>query len=1820
MSENDVEEPSLNTLDCIDKSRDSVLDKMYVSNVGNRLREMETPSDIDCQRWPWELMQNAKDSISGSERNSVEIILEINDDLVIFQHDGCPFNGKTYLALLYKYSEGKANNTESTGRFGTGFLTTHSLSKIVQMEGPIIDEDGTLCGFEVTMYRDGKDNDELIEGMRKMEKEKKFWRNKNPRWTKFKYLLKTKRNKESSELGAMNFQNNIILTMLFNQKFKKVTLIYKKDINLIYEKIQEKQEDGKNNVEIISYTLQDIHTSEKKIKSYLHSKLYEYSKELTEHYNKERYLLVECALEIDPEKKEILCDEKSPCLFCSLPLVGSEKHILPIILNSNDFEPSTERQEILLDGADIKKDEKRNVDIPSDVGINKYILKRTYILFENIVKYCSDNKFNNLHLLTRGLKYIPKVNRYFDKKWYEDNYMKDMRNILLKYKIIYNTNNELSYINDIYFPIYDQYNDENYIKTFYYLIKVLFINVPRYEESIQWSKYLWEQGLEKNRININVLITKYNESKHDMEFNNCFIKFIWDYYKNLTFENKILINQENNYIIYNEKEFAQNINVSEDMINCIEELGNKWRINHLNNNITSVELPIKHDIDYASNIIKKTIENFKEKSFIITRYIEKHNIKRETIYDLAKLLFKNKIGEKYIVENFKEDIWKISDDFIIEKMISIAQKWRHFTNIDLNVENFNKLLNFLYEKNNKIFDEVKLLPSLNGDFNFVKDLKIEIDINEEIKNAAKKHINIQYDSKILNNNIKINNLNISRYSMDDLLKEINQYLNNKYISDDGKIGLCKILINYIPILESNETNNKILRDHNDVRFIYSSIFNLLLKKELIQTQINSIWASIDKYIMIETQKKLNEDGEIGLDSIDFYSDLLNKYQSKFDFEKYNLIPNINGKFLNIKLIIDSTDIPYEILNIIKKIFFKDLISRSAYKGININRINKISINDLGNILEELFEEKKKNLSFNYRETYEICKVIIKYIPKKNKIKENQLKIYNLYTLFDKNIGKYIEIDSSENLYYDINKGIIQFINEKISEIKNLSNTTIDIFELINNNQDILDPYNYAIIPNQLGDLKKLTDLKTDDNIFEELKNILSHYKNIRDELMDKRIIKFTPISKLNNNDLKKEIDKLIEKDKFDIRYTLALIPKNEGEEKQKQKDLKIIYDNIINDKKILDNIEIDLDSSFWEKTNKYCLKKLFDYFTNNKETKKLKSLTLFDIDENEDKALSILETIYKYIPPELNINQNLRFIPNQYGKLLSYNELSEEKELNQNFKDMLKQLFKYDISSYLKHKNLKYVINKQLTINEEITNIIIKGFKPESKDLKEKSKEFIKFYPKVEEGEDNYVLKFIDCYKGLSNEKFEEQQINTNNKSIWDKAIQILLNDILDIIDSDKELKKTSERISLNEDKTIEKLNIFYSILFKFDKEKIINDKCFIPNEKGIYKKIKEIYINLDIDNEIKEVLSLLNEKKSYDHILIHHKIKLNIEHNQKTLEDIAFTIDKEIKNIYDRIDLKNKDNKIEENISKSCKLLIQEWFKNHRDKIELFDFISNHLVDISVKILFDEETKKILNDLLIDDPNSVIEMIKFQGPNAPFLYEESFILPEEESSFDATRDDSMNQNQINLNIMNQINNMANNNNNNNIINNNNNNINNNNNHINNNHNNNNNYAYYYHRQRRVHHRARNNNNYNYNYIDWARIRIEEGLKKYCLAQAIIYEKLVESNIFNEIVWINKLNDNEEGELIILGNGHRYKVKKSVSDYEFKVKINPNKEYKIKVKKGENLNNSLKYEFNNSEWNLFKNDTQSMIYAFVNLKNENNPDIIFSKAIKLNEL
>ena len=288
--------------------------------------------------------------------------------------------------------------------------------------------------------------------------------------------------------------------------------------------------------------------------------------------------------------------------------------------------------------------------------------------------------------------------------------------------------------------------------------------------------------------------------------------------------------------------------------------------------------------------------------------------------------------------------------------------------------------------------------------------------------------------------------------------------------------------------------------------------------------------------MIDVQDKLQNRKSIDIKKEYEYIEFLNKYQKYFNFSKYNLIPNSYGELLKISELEDYNDIPEEILFEIKILFFKDLKKNSICNGINIEGIVKKSMYNIGEIIENCFKIKKKeeDSKFDYKNTYQICKVIIKYIPVNEDIKENQKRLYNLYKLFDKDIGDMIEINSSANLYNHVNKGIIQYINEQInncSDITKTKNYIKDIFKFINENYDILNPNKYKILPNQLGKLKRLDELQKDNNILEELKDITSGSLNVKELLMDNRINKFNPSKIMSNEDLKKYINDLIKKKK-----------------------------------------------------------------------------------------------------------------------------------------------------------------------------------------------------------------------------------------------------------------------------------------------------------------------------------------------------------------------------------------------------------------------------------------------------------------------------------------------------------------------------------------------------------------------------------------------------------------------------------------------------------------------------------------------------------------
>ena len=379
-----------------------------------------------------------------------------------------------------------------------------------------------------------------------------------------------------------------------------------------------------------------------------------------------------------------------------------------------------------------------------------------------------------------------------------------------------------------------------------------------------------------------------------------------------------------------------------------------------------------------------------------------------------------------------------------------------------------------------------------------------------------------------------------------------------------------------------------------------------------------------------------------------YIDLLNTYQSHFNFKLYKLLPNYYGKFLYLEELENYNDIPDDILEQINISFQEDIRKKTIMKGLHIESIQKKSMVDIGTLLGILFNSKKKEKNFNYNNYYNLSKCIIKYIPKECN-KDYQLRLYNLTKIFDKDIGEYKEILSYDILYSDVNKCIFQFINESIEKCGCIESLKMkypgNIYELIEDNKDILFPDKYAIIPNQLGIFCKLVELYKDKDVCEELIEILNKYNGIKRKLIDNRIISFKPEDVLTNESLKKQINKIMKdfeneikryekeakyqfygyrkddipdykklkkkcKYKYDlfIKELLELIPEENNE---KQRDIYTIYEMFWFNKKHIKKEEeeeekekkekiIQLDPSFWEQINEKALEKCLKYFEKKK--------------------------------------------------------------------------------------------------------------------------------------------------------------------------------------------------------------------------------------------------------------------------------------------------------------------------------------------------------------------------------------------------------------------------------------------------------------------------------------------------------------------------------------------------------------------------------------------------------------------------------------------
>lgn len=416
------------------KSLDDVKYEQYVNNLHDRLPQLTDPSDIDCQRWPWELLQNAKDTVvkrTNPEDRYVDVTIKYYTDSegkkkLYFEHNGDQFTNKAITGLIWKFSAEKRNeqttedgltrDKQSTGRFGTGFMTTHALSLTVDVSGSLFHDGKDVLrnvSVDFTLHREGPDDEAYKDGVDRTEREIDENMDKRPiptgqiLPTRFTYHLNKEASEKAARMGIENVRANAAQTMLFCPSVRSIIVIDEVD-HVTFNISRKNNDESKNVVKETIFVEESSDRNEPITRRFISKEIEEYSKEISSHWKaKDRNLRLHVAVEVDKDNNILPIPSTSPAVYCSLPLIGFESMSLPFYINSNDFEPTTERTSLYLKKKRYEirtnedKDEEEEFYLQS--GINWSIFERSLTLYESIVDYLIDNGYKKRYNLINGL-------------------------------------------------------------------------------------------------------------------------------------------------------------------------------------------------------------------------------------------------------------------------------------------------------------------------------------------------------------------------------------------------------------------------------------------------------------------------------------------------------------------------------------------------------------------------------------------------------------------------------------------------------------------------------------------------------------------------------------------------------------------------------------------------------------------------------------------------------------------------------------------------------------------------------------------------------------------------------------------------------------------------------------------------------------------------------------------------------------------------------------------------------------------------------------------------------------------------------------------------------------------------------------------------------------------------------------------------------------------------------------------------------------------------------------------------------------------------
>lgn len=788
------------------------------------------------RRWVWELLQNAKDVPNESGRISVAINLDKSKKVLEFSHDGKPFTTENITFLIEQVStKERANDrgvsTKPTGKFGTGFLTTHLLSKIVTINGFLKEPNEPYKRFTLTLDRSGRDVNSIIESVEKSISELSCIdespesRNYSPNElnTIFAYNL-DEGGILVAERGIKDLCEYVLYSIVFLPEIKTVQVT---NLGIKFEKLNDYKILSDN---IFLYTINEVVNSRK-----IEHRIIKLSKDN-----------VTIAIQVEITNNRIYLKNikpGTPKLFCDFPLIGTEDFPFPVIVNSSDFNPTEPRDGVHLTAIE-----------DEEIAENKAIMSTAVFLYFELIDYASMNNWGNMYLFASSVTSVINVD-WLSNKWLSNEITSDIKEKIYYTDIVDTQLGERKSIKDENgeFSIYIPTHREQDIRAKIWELCKYWIPgmLPPKQDVDCWYSVLWHECKNLNLEVITFSIQQYKNLENIQENLSEINAIVWlnTYYRLLNDESNFIDNivgdkyaiiPNQNGILKKRTELKLDKGIDEELKNALLILGEDCK-NYLlhkeiytGDKITYYPIEQRKIISEINERLSGTLnENILNACFyLVTLFSDDEDFPliREKIYNFCSNVFPLNVNAKRKLINWSENIWDNVDDIILRNLVVEISKTNNVGNLTEllvfifnheTIEWLNSLITFLNENGYEYLlndSDIAIFPNQNGNFIIKDDIFLDDgSIDESLKNICSE-LGHDIREELLDTNIFLE-LNTSRTkTQKDIAEDISNLVRAK---------LREQSIDY----ETQKAFNKLLIWFKENKEIAKDIFSDLYKNK-----------------------------------------------------------------------------------------------------------------------------------------------------------------------------------------------------------------------------------------------------------------------------------------------------------------------------------------------------------------------------------------------------------------------------------------------------------------------------------------------------------------------------------------------------------------------------------------------------------------------------------------------------------------------------------------------------------------------------------------------------------------------------------------------------------------------------------------------------------------------------------------------------------------------------------------------------------------------------------------------------------------------------